>query len=122
MFWKNQIIEFNKLKQDPIFIWSAIVSLVGIGLTLILLFIIWSKLPPVVPFFYSLPWGEEQLTPLITLIVVLIGAIFLYLFNFGLAFLLYHFSVFYSRLLLVAACITCLLTSVTVINIIFLML
>lgn len=38
--------------------------------SLFLLIIFWAQLPPQVPLFYSLPWGEEQLaSPLLLLLV-----------------------------------------------------
>jgi len=38
---------------------------------------IWQALPPKIPLFYSLPWGEEQLADKVYLVYVLIGCLVL---------------------------------------------
>lgn len=43
--------------------WALNLALVAIISSVIFLGLSWSKLPPQVPFFYSLPWGKEQLAP-----------------------------------------------------------
>lgn len=37
-------------------------TIILLSLTLFILGFFWTKFPPQVPLFYSLPWGEEQLT------------------------------------------------------------
>jgi uncharacterized membrane protein len=44
------------LKKIPI------ISIILLIFSVLVLAISWNKLPPQVPFYYSLPWGEDQLT------------------------------------------------------------
>lgn len=56
-----------------IFFWLA-------GLFLLVFF--WSKLPPQIPLFYSLPWGEEQLASPVSVLILPGGIFLIILFNF----------------------------------------
>lgn len=42
------------------------------------------RLPAQVPLFYSLPWGEEQLAPKISLLILPLGIFFIAILNFSL--------------------------------------
>lgn len=113
----------NKLQlftKDKFFIWSTGISLsIEFGL-LGFLFFVWPKLPPVVPLYYSLPWGEEQLSPTIGLAGVILGVFVFYLINTLAAFLILNRSKFLAHLLLCAATLMTLLTAITTIQIILL--
>jgi hypothetical protein len=41
-----------------------------LGYLLVLVGVFWSKLPPEIPLFYSLPWGEQWLVPKIGLLIL----------------------------------------------------
>lgn len=48
-------------------------------LSCLIIALFWQKLPPQVPFFYSRPWGEEQLAkPLFLLLLPLSSTLFLF--------------------------------------------
>jgi len=63
--------EEKKEKETEWLGWLIVYVLVGLGL--LSLFIWWSKLPPELPWLYSLPWGEEQLVKREILAGVMIG-------------------------------------------------
>jgi hypothetical protein len=54
---------FKEAWQDKAANWALNLALVAIISSVIFLGLSWFKLPPQVPFFYSLPWGKEQLAP-----------------------------------------------------------
>jgi hypothetical protein len=112
--------QIQALRRDPVFTWSSSISLVALALSLIILVLFWRNLPPEIPFFFSLPWGEEQLTSPLTLIFLIFGTFFLYLTNILLALFFHNATPYYARMLIVGSTICALLTVVTTIRIIFL--
>ncbi len=62
----------SKKETSPWLIFSiGVLTVSGIYLLLV-----WKKIPPEVPWFYSLPWGENQLMPKMGLPIVLgVGAL-----------------------------------------------
>lgn len=63
--------EEKKEKKTEWLGWLIVYVLVGVGL--LSLFVWWSKLPPELPWLYSLPWGEEQLIEKGTMAGVMAG-------------------------------------------------
>lgn len=112
---------FQEFRADRLFFWSSLISLSGWVWTSVLLIFTWKRLPPDVPFFYSLPWGEEQLAAKSSLVFLTVGGIVLYLINMILAILVRPLSVYYTRIILVTTCIGCFLITATAIHIILLM-
>lgn len=80
------------------------------------------KLPPRVPLFYSLPWGEEQLAPTIALFFLPLGMFLITVLNF------FFIMAFLNKYSLAAKILTWItvslifLTTITLIKIIFLIL
>lgn len=63
-------------------------SQVGTNLSVLLIFssfllllILWGRIPNQVPLFYSLPWGEEQLTPPLGLFLLPAGSVLVLTLN-----------------------------------------
>ncbi len=95
---------------------------IGVGslfLTLILIVVFWSRIPPQVPLFYSKPWGEPQLAANFLLGLPLLLSLLLLITNSLVAQLLSDY-VFIRKVLIFGAMIACLLASITVIRIILL--
>lgn len=81
--------KFNLLLQDQFVRISLLLSLLFIVPLVLLIIFSYSKLPPLIPFFNSMPWGEERLyfskitilLPLLLLIVFILNilqAVFVY--------------------------------------------
>ena len=113
-------IEIIQFRNDPYFKWSARFCFGILSMCYFLLLFYWQRLPPVVPFFYSLPWGEEQLSSPFALILLITGAVFLYVLNALWALLIYKAHIFYMRILLISATLICVLTVITTVKIVFL--
>lgn len=114
----NQIGSLGKIWQEKsnhqIFRWN----LIFIGGQLVLLFFKFNTLPSQVPFYYSLPWGESQLTSASTLFILPMFSIIFLLINHLLAtFFLNHIKIF-SHILLVTSLIFSAFSLITLFRII----
>lgn len=49
-------------------------SFILIAVQCIAFFVVWKKLPPMVPLWYSLPWGDEQLEKSFWLVILPVGS------------------------------------------------
>lgn len=109
----------DEFKRDPFLRWSLLISLVIEVLSLIALFLSWKKLPPLVPLFYSLPWGEEQLATPLTLLLFLLSGFFISLINLIVAYLVFSRSKFLAHILLAITVMSTCLICVTTVQILF---
>lgn len=100
---------FNTLKKDKLILRLSIITIFLILLSVIYILINYSKLPPLLPIFNQLPWGEKRLsgTPGIFIPAISVGAILF--FNFIISGFAYPRSPLISRLLIVTSFITALL-------------
>lgn len=110
----------QEMRTDIVFIWTSRITLGICTLGLLILVFAWQRLPPQVPFFYSLPWGNEQLTEPLTLIIMLLIGGLVYAGNLTLALFIKQMSVFLARLLLIGGLTYTLLLFYTIMHIIIL--
>lgn len=88
---------YQENKGDIFILWPiraitmiAILSCVWLGF-------IYTKFPPQIPLYYSLPWGEEQLTHPSILFLLLGGGFFVFLVHVGIGLALKkNFSIVYA--------------------------
>lgn len=111
---------FNSLWQDKEAKASLRIALAILLFSLALLIFTWSKLPPQLPLFYSLPWGEEQLGQPILLLVPPIGCLLWGALNFFLAVFCFKQQPLASKILVWSTVILTFLSSLTLVKIIFL--
>ncbi len=52
----------RKLFADRLLFWFFILTVAAILIQFALLGVVWKKLPPLIPLFYSKPWGDDILT------------------------------------------------------------
>ncbi len=117
----NQLVaKLHQLRQDQVFTWSWRITLFTLASFLFLLVYFWGKLPPTLPFYYSLPWGEEQLTSPFALLISLLGICLLYLVNIIFASLIYHTHRVFAHTLMLGAMIISTLMVFTLMQIVFL--
>lgn len=108
------------IKTDQFFRWSVRSCILAFAGSIFLLVWFWQKLPPQVPFFYSLTWGEEQLAPPMFLIVFIFCVLILFLANVFLALFLHPRTVYLARLLVIGTTTVSLLGLYTLAHILFL--
>jgi hypothetical protein len=95
---------------------------IAIGLMLLILVIVFFRLPPVVPLYYSRPWGEEQLVHPAVLLLLPFSSIFWFLFAIGIIHLFaYRYRVF-AQLLFVTQTVSSLAMLYILLRIILLVL
>lgn len=111
---------FENFKSDKSIGLAAKLSFLMLILCFGVFLLTFRRLPPQVPLFYSLPWGEQQLTPTISLLLLPLGVFFITILNFLLIMtgLKNHFLA--AKILTwITACLV-FLTGVTLCKIIFL--
>lgn len=75
---------FKEIKEDKILLRSAILTISIILLSFVSIILLYGKLPPLIPLFNQMPWGQERIqrtiwifiVPTIALIIFLINLIF----------------------------------------------
>lgn len=89
---------------------------------LIILFFTYSNLPPQVPLYYSLPWGEARLASVINLFLFPLFSVLIFIVNSMLAMFYASKIKLLSQLLIIIAFIFNLFALIALIDIIFLVL
>lgn len=97
----------NKIKNDKILFWGFSISLFLIIFNLFYLFLYYQKLPPLIPLFNQLPWGEPRLAELHLIFIPALISFLILIINFIIS------MNYYSRIPLIARifCITSSLVS-----------
>lgn len=108
------------LFTDSLLKWISRIMLIFVVTTAIFLGLKWATLPPVVPFFYSLPWGEDQLGTPFFLLIAFIGGFLVYILMLTLGLLLFKKTTYFARLLITGSTITYFLLLITIVRILFL--
>ncbi|OGG31212.1 hypothetical protein A3A63_02565 [Candidatus Gottesmanbacteria bacterium RIFCSPLOWO2_01_FULL_46_9] len=80
----------------------------------------WNKLPPLVPLWYSRPWGADQLAPPVWLFILPVGSILLYGINITISIYLTAEYLIFTQVLFLTSLLVSLLSCITLIKILFL--
>lgn len=112
--WIRLQTNFESLRKSQSFWWTTLLTATLLGFTLTGLLWFWQKLPPVIPLFYSLPWGEEQLASPLSLLLLLSSIIFVYCLNVLTAVVVYPLSAYFSRMLIIGSFFFTILTSIAI--------
>ena len=101
---------FKYLKEDRLILRLYILASLLIAITIVYIFINYNKLPPLLPVFNQLPWGERRLsaTPGIFIPSIVVSIIFI--FNTFVSAVIYSNSPLISRMLAITSFLTALLT------------
>jgi hypothetical protein len=100
--------EEERFMGDAAIRFGIVGAFLVLGYLLILVGVFWSKLPPEIPLFYSLPWGEQWLVHKNGLLVLSGGMIGLFAADALLAYRLFRTEGLLSRYL-VFGCLTVLI-------------
>lgn len=92
LFWQEKI-------NGQIFRWNIIVILCQVAI----LFIKFNNLPPQIPLYYSLPWGEQELAPVTSIFILPALSIIIMLLNNILAVFFLKSNPLLSRILVVVS-------------------
>lgn len=100
--------------------WALRIFFLFFLLSLLTLLLKWQRLPPEVPLYYSLPWGEEVLATPLDLLILPLSSLFVFILNFSLASFLLEKEPWLSRILILTSTIFSFLSMFTLIKIVFL--
>lgn len=104
--------------KKPYF-WATVAPL-GVALVFSLFILIFFKsLPPKLPLFYSLPWGEGQLAIHLQFFTIPTILILITLLNFAILWYLHPSQVFFKKVLAVASLLITLIFTVTFAKIVY---
>lgn len=101
---------FKNLKQDRLIRWLFIISLLLLIITLVTIIISYSKLPPLIPLYNQLPWGESRLSSTIGIFIPLIFSLSILIINFILSAVSYSLSPLISRVFSITTFLISLIT------------
>lgn len=107
-------------KTDRLFRLCLRLALILFALCFFVLVWWFSRLPPQLPLYYSLPWGEDQLATPIELVIFSSSLILFWGIQVAGAFLLYPKFTYLGRLLLISSTLITILGLYSVIRILFL--
>jgi len=108
-FWQEKI-------NGHFFRWNILL----ITSQIVVLFLKFNELPQQVPFFYSLPWGEDQLASAVSLFLLPTFSIVIALINNLIANFFFKTINLFSRFLVIFSLVFSLLSSIALVRIILL--
>lgn len=117
LFPKDKI---SLLKQEKTIRLATRIYFAILFFTFAFLVFTWKRLPPELPLFYSLPWGEEQLGKPSFLLILPIGSLLMGMVNFSLAVFSFERQPMLAKILVWATSLLTFLASLTLIKIILL--
>lgn len=103
LFMRNN---FRYLKQDKLLQRLFILSFILIVITTIYTLFSYSKLPPLLPIFNQLPWGEKRLSGTPGIFIPSILVFLILIFNMVISVLFYQRSPLISRILAITSFLT----------------
>lgn len=112
---------FNPAITDRIIYKSTVVSIFIMLLTFLYVLIRFFSLPPFIPVFNQLPWGNDRIGPKFTIFIPLLTTVLILVSNLTLSSLIYTKSPLLSRIFAVTTLLSILLIlifSVVIINLV----
>lgn len=81
---------FSEIKQDKILLRGSILSLALIVLSFISIILYYASLPPFIPLFNQMPWGEERITKTIWIFLIPLISFLFFIANLSFAKKIYR--------------------------------
>jgi hypothetical protein len=107
---------FNDIRDDRITRSSFIASLAIIVLSVIYILFYYTNLPPYIPLYNQLPWGEQRLAQTSGILIPSLLAFIIFIFNLVLSSIVYKKIPLISRLLSVTSLLIAILTFLFIIR------
>lgn len=106
----------KKIQSDKIMWFSFIFSFFLVAVSLLFIAFFYKQLPPVIPLFNQMPWGEERLSEKQDIFFPPAVTFFIFIANFSIAFFLYEKMPLVCRMLCTTSLLVCLLMLLVVIR------
>ena len=103
---------FKYYKTDKIIKLSFLISGSLLFCEIIYILFLYSFLPPYIPIFNQLPWGEERLGAKIEIFFALIITMIFFIFNFFLLNQLYEKMPLIARMIAITTLLICIISSI----------
>lgn len=71
----------NEIKKDRIILYTFAASFVVFIITLVLILLDYNRLPPFIPIFNQLPWGDQRLTQTLGIFIPVLTYFVIFIFN-----------------------------------------
>ena len=110
--------KISQIKKNRLWRWCLAITFLLYALLWLSLAMVWQQLPPVVPLYYNLNWGEAQLVTPATLVKIVGLLMTLSAINVILALVYFAKSVYLSYLMLIGNLVWCLLANAAIMQII----
>ncbi len=109
----------KNIKADKLTFRGFIISFfVGI-FTLLIIIIAYKNLPPLIPIFNQLPWGEQRLTETIGIFIPLVVFAIIFVFNLSFTSLIYSKNPLIARIVAAVTLILAIMNFVFIVKTIF---
>lgn len=107
---------FKDIKGDKTIISAFFINLFLVLLAIVYILFSYGKLPPLIPIFNQLPWGEQRLGTTLTIFIPILIAIFILVINLFTSALIYIKTPLISRMLTAVSLLIGILTFIFVIK------
>lgn len=114
-------VTFKSVLQDKIAYWGLIISSIFLLLQIISLGIFYLSLPPVLPVFNQLPWGEKRLGSKPEIFIPIVLTIIFLSINFVISARLYEKTPLLARMLSITTLLISLLSFVFIVRTVYLL-
>lgn len=105
--------------SKKIYLWINLSPLFLSALLALIILFLFKYLPPKLPLFYSLPWGEKMLASSNQFLIIPLALSLITLLNLSLSYQLHPSQSFFKKALLVSSFVTGLILTITFVKIIF---
>lgn len=118
-YFKKTQEEINTLLTDKTLKKGILIIFFLLGLNFLSIALFWIKLPPQLPLFYNRPWGEEQLVSKNGFLILPFSCLVFSIISLRIAGFFYKKEILLSQILVLSSLLICILTNITLIQILF---
>ncbi len=101
---------FKNLRNDKLTLYGFVGSFVTFVFSLLFIIVSYTSLPPYIPVFNQLPWGEDRIVQTPGIFIPLLLSFGIFIFNFVSSSFVYERSPLISRILAITSFLVSLLT------------
>ncbi len=116
--WRTLIASWKILSQNRIISLATKFTLLLCTISVLGIIIFWQKLPPIVPLWYSKPWGAERLAPPFWLFLLPASSLVITGINISIASILTNEYLVFSQTLTLSSLVISILSTITLVKII----
>ena len=113
---------FKEIGSDKTIIPAFFINGFFIIVSVIFILFSYGKLPPFIPIFNQLPWGEQRLTPTIAIFIPVLAALLILIINIFTASFIYKKIPLVARMLVAVSLLTSILAFLFIVKTVTLML